>query len=70
MHLIESKRRFTDTKGLAEYTGRPKSFYDKRRVYGGGPKFRKVGSRVIYDLADVDAWLAECAFTTTSEYPR
>lgn len=29
----------------------------KLAVVGGGPKFRKIGSRhVLYDVADLDAW--------------
>jgi predicted DNA-binding transcriptional regulator AlpA len=30
----------------------------KLRVLGGGPPFIKLGARVVYDAADVDAWIA------------
>jgi len=30
----------------------------KLRVIGGGPSFIKLGARVVYDSADVDAWIA------------
>ena len=44
----------------------------KLAVIGGGPKFRKIGSRqVLYDVADLDAW-AESILTaplgSTSEF--
>jgi excisionase family DNA binding protein len=42
----------------ADYCGISKSSLDKMRVYGGGPVFIKVGKRVVYDRADLDAWLA------------
>lgn len=29
------------------------------RSRGGGPPFRKIGARVMYAFADVDAWVAE-----------
>jgi len=44
------------------------SSLNKYRVHGGGPPYFKIGRRVVYDLAAVDSWLAERAFTTTSEY--
>jgi hypothetical protein len=30
----------------------------KLRSIGGGPSFRKVGQRVVYDLSALDAWAA------------
>ncbi len=41
----------------------------KLRCYGGGPRFAKAGPRlVIYDRADLDAWLASRLCNSTSEY--
>jgi hypothetical protein len=41
----------------------------KLRCYGGGPRFAKAGSRlVIYDRADLDAWLADRVCQSTAEY--
>ncbi len=41
----------------------------KLRCYGGGPRFAKAGPRlVIYDRADLDAWLAGRLCHSTSEY--
>jgi predicted DNA-binding transcriptional regulator AlpA len=46
-----------------------KSYLDKRRVYGGGPKFLRFGKRkVLYRKRDLDAWAAQHSFNSTSEY--
>ncbi len=43
----------------------------KLAVVGGGPSFRRIGARtVLYDTADLDAWVASImspAVTSTSE---
>jgi hypothetical protein len=45
------------------------SVYSLRRwrVYGGGPVYRKVGSRVVYLQADLDEFLASCLRRSTSD---
>ena len=40
---------------------------EKQRVLGGGPRFRKFGRRVMYAVADPDAWAAERSFESTSD---
>jgi len=40
---------------------------EKQRVIGGGPRFRKFGRRVMYAVADLDAWAADRSFETTSD---
>jgi len=55
------------TKEVATFTGLSASFFNKRRIYGGGPKFlrlnanSKVGA-IRYRLPDILDWLAagEC----------
>ena len=42
----------------ADYIGLSTSTLNKLRVFGGGPVFLKLGRRVAYDVADLDAWLA------------
>lgn len=44
-------------------------YLKKLRCVGGGPPFIKVGGgrRVVYDAADVDAWLAGSKYRSTSE---
>ncbi len=53
----------------AAYLRVSKSYLDKLRVYGGGPKFVRPGKRkILYRKSDLDAWAAERTFTSTSEY--
>lgn len=40
---------------------------EKQRVIGGGPRFRKFGRRVMYAVADLDAWADERSFEATSD---
>jgi excisionase family DNA binding protein len=56
-----------DTAEAAEYLGLGKSTLDKLRVTGGGPAFFKVGARVVYDSADLDAWIAQHRRSSTSQ---
>lgn len=38
---------------------------EKQRVIGGGPRFHKFGRRVMYALAELEAWASERSFETT-----
>ncbi len=40
---------------------------ERHRVAGTGPRFTKLGRRVVYALAELDAWAASRTFTSTSE---
>lgn len=40
---------------------------EKLRTIGGGPRFRKLGRRVVYTLADLDAWADARACESTSD---
>jgi hypothetical protein len=42
---------------------------EKQRVIGGGPRFRKFGRRVVYAVADLDAWADERRCASTSDLP-
>lgn len=46
------------TTEAADYTGIPASTLRYYRHLGSGPASYRVGARVVYDLADLDAWLA------------
>lgn len=56
-----------DEKEGASYLG--VSVYSMRRwrVYGGGPVYHKIGSRVVYSQADLDEFLAACIRRSTSD---
>ncbi|MNW19410.1 hypothetical protein D3C71_2193860 [compost metagenome] len=36
-------------------------------MIGGGPKFRKFGRRVMYAVADLDAWADQRSYAATSD---
>ena len=40
------------------------------RSSGEGPPFIKIGSKVLYDLVDIEAWEASRRVTSTSQYDR
>jgi len=63
---MQFKRRLS-TKEAAEYLGISKSKLDKLRTYGGGCRYFKLDHRVVYDVADLDAWVAERVRTSTSQ---
>jgi hypothetical protein len=56
--------------GAAAYTSLSKSFLSKRRTYGGGPLYIKVGARVVYDQHDLDQWLQNKKLANTSQPER
>ena len=45
-----------NTSEAAKYLGVGASTLSKLRVFGGGPVFLKLGRRVVYERADLDAW--------------
>lgn len=60
-------RRRVNTVEAARYVGLSVSQVNKLRHYGRGPKYYRLGVRVVYDLADLDAWVASCAQINTSQ---
>jgi predicted DNA-binding transcriptional regulator AlpA len=51
----------------ADYIGLSESFLNKRRVYGGGPLYIKVGRRVVYDREHLDSWMSDRTIGNTSQ---
>ena len=43
---------------------------ERMRADGTGPRFIKAGKKVLYRLTDVDVWLDERSFSSTSEVKR
>jgi hypothetical protein len=60
--------KWLSTSDAADYCSVGKSTLEKLRLSGGGPQFVKLGARVIYEVADLDAWLNRHRFGSTSEY--
>jgi excisionase family DNA binding protein len=51
----------------AEYLGIARATLAKWATTGGGPSFMRLGGAVVYDTADLDAWVAERRRANTSE---
>ncbi len=65
--IAETKKRMMRTSEAASYCGSTSSTFEKLRLYGGGPRYVKLGRRVVYDPADLDAWLDANRRTSTSD---
>src|SRR5258707_5149083 len=48
--------RFLRTPEAARFLGLSGRTLEKHRTYGTGPKYRKIGGRVVYTLEDLKAW--------------
>jgi hypothetical protein len=61
---------FLTPKEAAAYLRVSRSYLDKLRCYGGGPKFLRFGKRkILYRRkSDLDFWAAQHRFGSTSEY--
>lgn len=44
-----------------------KSYLDKHRVTGDGPRFIKRGGRIFYRIDWLDEWMAKASYLSTSE---
>ncbi len=51
----------------AKYLGLTESTIAKWRMSGRGPRYIKAGARVLYDRADLDAWLETSKRENTSQ---
>lgn len=54
-------------KQAAEYLAISVHTLRRWRVYGGGPRFLKMGSRVVYPIEELDAYQASCLRKSTSD---
>ena len=48
--------RYLKTPDAAVHLGLSPRTLEKHRCYGTGPRFRKLGGRIVYAIADLDAW--------------
>ena len=66
----ETKTRMMRTAEAAAYCGSSASTFEKLRLYGGGPRYVKLGRRVVYDPADLEAWFNANRRRSTSDTMR
>jgi len=64
-HPVDNE--YLTTAELARLTKTQPQTWRRKRWEGGGPKFVKLGSRILYRRADIDEYLAERTFASTSE---
>jgi predicted DNA-binding transcriptional regulator AlpA len=55
------------SRAAAERIGLAPKTLDNWRSLGTGPPFYKLGGRIVYDDAEVDAWMAKRRRTSTSD---
>ncbi len=59
--------RYLRTAEAARYLSLSPRTLEKHRTYGTGPAYRKIGGRVVYAVADLNAWADIGARTSTSD---
>ena len=65
----EQPTRWVRTRQAAERIGLSPRTLERYRVVGGGPPYHKAGPRlVLYDVDELDQWLGDKRFASTSEY--
>ena len=64
-----SGKRYARRPATADYTGLGVSYLAKAAMRNEGPPFIKIGAAVVYDLDDVDAWMAARKVKSTLETP-
>jgi len=57
-----------DVREAARRLGLSASTLAKMRLYGTGPNYSKLGSRVVYRAEDLEAWVEANRYRSTSEY--
>jgi predicted DNA-binding transcriptional regulator AlpA len=59
--------RYLTTPEAARLIGLSGRTLEKHRTYGTGPRYAKLGGRVVYAIADLHAWVGRGERTSTSD---
>jgi len=59
--------RYLRTPEAARFLGLSGRTLEKHRTYGTGPRYSKIGGRVVYAVEDLQAWVARGEKTSTSD---
>lgn len=57
--------RYLRTPEAARHLGLSPRTLEKHRCYGTGPKYHRIGGRVVYGIADLEVWVARGARQST-----
>lgn len=61
-------QRYLRTKDAANYLGVGQSTLERKRIEGTGPKFRRLGSRIVtYAIEDLDDWASSEVLSSTAQ---
>ena len=59
--------RYLRTPEAARFVGLSIRTLEKHRIYGTGPRYSKLGGRVVYRVEDLQAWVDAAAKAATSD---
>jgi len=59
--------RYLRTPEAARFVGLSIRTLEKHRIYGTGPRYSKLGGRVVYRVEDLQAWVDSAAKASTSD---
>ena len=59
--------RYLRTPEAARFVGLSIRTLEKHRIYGTGPRYSKLGGRVVYRLEDLQAWVDAAVKASTSD---
>lgn len=68
--LADLPSRYLRTPEAARFVGLSIRTLEKHRIYGTGPRFSKLGGRVVYRLEDLQEWVDAAAKASTSDPGR
>ena len=60
-------QRYLRTPDAARLVGLSIRTLEKHRIYGTGPRYSKLGGRVVYRVEDLQAWVDAAAKASTSD---
>jgi len=64
---VQLPPRYLRTPEAARFVGLSLRTLEKHRTYGTGPRYSKLGGRVVYRLEDLQAWVALGTKASTSD---
>jgi len=62
--------RYLRTPEAARFVGLSIRTLEKHRIYGTGPRYSKLGGRVVYAVDDLQSWVQSAAKASTSDPGR
>ena len=67
MEVSRVPNRYLRTPEAGRYLGLSGRTLEKHRTYGTGPRYRKIGGRVIYALSDLETWAESGTQVSTTD---